>query len=105
MRHNSPRKPHEHVCKRPRVFLHHPVVGEVAGSVVQGQRLQAPAARRRSPATSPPPIACTRPGPSDLVRAALIAYPFVLNGRSTMDLCTGRTVRSTVHAHAGSRWI
>jgi hypothetical protein len=65
---------------RPLYVLSYPVVVLVAGNAAQAQRRRAPAARRRTPACLPPRPARVRPGPSDLARAALIAYPFVLKG-------------------------
>jgi hypothetical protein len=65
---------------RPLYVLCYPVVVLVAGNAAQAQRRRAPAARRRTPACLPPHLARTRPGPSDLARAALIAYLFVFKG-------------------------
>jgi hypothetical protein len=85
--------------------LCYPVVVLVAGNAAQAQRRQAPAARRRTPACLPPHPARERPGPSNLARMARIAYPFILNGQSIVDPCTGCTARSTVLARVGDRWI
>jgi hypothetical protein len=104
VRHNFPHRPPCRVRKRPHIILHQLVVGLVAGNAVQGQRRRTPAARRQTPATPPPHPARTRPGPSDLARAALITYPFVLKGRSTVDPCTGCTaaVGSKIHGPAAA---
>jgi hypothetical protein len=90
---------------RPLYVLSYPVVVLVAGNAAQAQRRRVLAARRRTLACPPPHPARSRPGPSDLARAALIAYLFILNGRSTVDPCNGCTARSTVLARVGDRWI